>query len=189
MVKHPLVKDILVDRKNIDTKISELAKNVNEYYKNINYKDSTVITIGLLKGCVPFMAGLIKELNFQCITDYMIVSSYAGNITNVQEPKIMNDISVNIEGCHVLLIEDIIDTGITLNFIKDYLLKKGAKEVKVITLASKPNKIKVDLKPDWNGFEFGDEFLIGFGLDYQERFRNLPFLATCDISKLDNWKW
>ncbi|AKU80169.1 hypoxanthine phosphoribosyltransferase [Spiroplasma turonicum] len=189
MTNHPLVKEVLVDRNKIDSKIKELAHNISNYYKSIQYKNNTVITVGLLKGCVPFMAGLLKDLEFNCITEYMIVSSYEGNTTNIQKPKIINDIKINVEGAHVLLIEDIIDSGITLSFIKEHILGLGAKEVKVVTLASKPNKIIVDLKPDWNGFEFGDEFLIGFGLDYQERLRNLPFIATCNVEKLTDWEW
>ncbi|ASP28630.1 hypoxanthine-guanine phosphoribosyltransferase [Spiroplasma corruscae] len=189
MDRHPLVKKVLVDKVEIDSKIDSLANEVNSYYKNKKVKDNTVVIIGLLKGCIPFMASLIKKFDFQCVIDFMIVSSYGGTLTNIHEPKILHNINTDIKDADVLIVEDIIDTGITLNFMKDYLEKKGAKEVKVITLASKPNKLKTNIKPDWNGFEFGDEFLIGYGLDYQERFRNLPYIAICDTDKLNDWEW
>ncbi|AUM62430.1 hypoxanthine phosphoribosyltransferase [Spiroplasma monobiae] len=189
MEKHPLVKEILFSKEQIDTRTAELAEEIDKYYESQDVKENTVILIGLLKGCVPFMANFIKYFKHECQTEYMVVSSYLGGTKTVGEPKINLDLNISIKDKHILIIEDIIDSGITLDYIKNYLAFKGAKEVKVVTLLDKPEGRTVDMEADWSGFTIKKEFIIGYGLDYEERLRNLPYVAICDTDKLKDWKW
>ncbi|WP_342275568.1 hypoxanthine phosphoribosyltransferase [Spiroplasma endosymbiont of Cantharis lateralis] len=189
MKTHPLVKKILFNQEEIDKRTSELATEIESYYRQQNVKDNTVIIVGLLKGCVPFMANFIKHFNHECQTEYMVVSSYMGGTKTSGEPKINLDLNLSIKDKHVLIIEDIIDSGITLNYIKKYISFKGAKEVKIVTLLDKKEGRVVPIKSDWVGFEIANEFVIGYGLDYDERLRNLPYIAVCDVEKIENWKW
>lgn len=186
---HPLVKEILFDREQINVRSQELALQITEYYKKQDVQENTITMIGLLKGCVPFMANFLDHFEYNCRTEYMVVSSYLGGTKSSSEPKINLDINMSIKGQHILIVEDIIDSGLTLDYVKRYLYFKGAKEVKIVTLLDKPEGRKIDLKSDWFGFEVQNQFLIGFGLDYEERLRNLPYVAICETSKLDDWEW
>ncbi|AGR40891.1 hypoxanthine phosphoribosyltransferase [Spiroplasma taiwanense] len=188
-MNHPLVKKILFSEDQIDKRVSELTDEIAEYYKKNNLKENTVLLIGLLKGCVPFMANFLKHFKYECQTEYMVVSSYLGGTKTSGEPKINLDLNISVKDKHILIVEDIIDSGITLDYIKKYLYFKGAKEIKIVTLLDKPEGRKIELKADWNGFKVENEFLIGFGLDYEERLRNLPYVAVCDVTKLKDWKW
>lgn len=191
MEKHPLVKEVLYTNSQIDQRCKELAEEISKFYEKQKIKDNTVVMIGLLKGCIPFMANLLKYFTHECITEYMVCSSYLGGTKQASDPKINLDLNIVIKGKSVLIIEDIIDSGNTLEFVRKYLLFKGAKDVKIVTLVDKPEgrSKNVSIEPDWTGFTVKNEFLIGFGLDYEERLRNLPYIATCDIKKLDNWEW
>ncbi|ATZ16205.1 hypoxanthine phosphoribosyltransferase [Entomoplasma freundtii] len=187
--KHPLVKKVLIDSDQIKKRTKELASQISEYYRSQNINDNTVLLVGLLKGCIPFMAEFMNNFDYECDTDYMVMSSYQGGTKADGNPKIVLDLNSNLKGRHILILEDVIDSGLTLDFVKRYFYNRQAADVKIVTLIDKPMKRKVDLQPDWSGFEIGDEFLIGFGLDYQERLRNLPYVASCDVSKLKDWKW
>ncbi|AGR41885.1 hypoxanthine phosphoribosyltransferase [Spiroplasma diminutum] len=189
MNTHPLVKEILFSKEEIDSRTAQLAEEIEQYYRTQDIKENTVILIGLLKGCVPFMANFIKHFNYECQTEYMVVSSYLGGTKTTGEPKINLDLNISIKDKHVLIIEDIIDSGITLDYVKNYLSFKGAKEVKIVTLLDKPEGRSVSMETDWCGFKIKNEFVVGYGLDYDERLRNLPFIAVCDVDKLDDWKW
>ncbi|AHB36026.1 hypoxanthine phosphoribosyltransferase [Spiroplasma apis] len=188
-MKHPLVKKIIFTNEQIEARTKQLGEEITNYYKNSKVKENTVILIGLLKGCVPFLSTFMKYFDFQCQSEYMAVSSYLGGTKTSGEPKINLDLNLSLKDKHVLIVEDIVDSGITLNYIKQYLSLKGAKEVKIVCLLDKPEGRKIDIKPDWFGFEVENQFLIGYGLDYQERLRNLPYVAVCDIEKLEDWKW
>ncbi|WP_339021309.1 hypoxanthine phosphoribosyltransferase [Spiroplasma endosymbiont of Atherix ibis] len=189
MKNHPLVKEILFSKEEIETRTKQLAKEIESYYKSKNVNENTVILIGLLKGCIPFMADFIKYFDHECQTEYMVVSSYLGGTKTTGEPKINLDLNISIKDKHVLIIEDIIDSGITLKYVKNYISFKGAKEVKVVTLLDKPEGRTVKIDADWSGFVIKHEFVIGYGLDYDERLRNLPYIAVCDVDKLKVWKW
>lgn len=188
---HPLVKKILITNKEINKKCFELGQIINNYYFNeYPINNNTILCLGLLKGCIPFMAKFISYLvDIECETEYIVISSYFGGIKSKNNPKILFDLSVSIINRDILLIEDIIDSGKTIKMIKDYLFLKGAKSVKVVTLLDKKEGRKVDLVADWYGFDVSLAFLIGFGLDYQERLRNLPYIAIADLEKLKKWKW
>ncbi|AHI52573.1 hypoxanthine phosphoribosyltransferase [Spiroplasma culicicola] len=186
---HPLVKEILFTKEQIDTRTAELGKEISEFYQTQDVKDNTVILIGLLKGCVPFMANFLNHFTYECQTEFMVVSSYLGGLKTSGEPKINLDLNLSIKGKTILIVEDIVDSGLTLTYVKQYLEFKGAKDVRIVSLLDKPEGRKTSLNPNWYGFTVQKQFLIGYGLDYEERLRNLPYVAICDTSKLDDWKW
>ncbi len=119
----------------------------------------------------------------------MVVSSYHGSTSSNSAPKINLDLNTDVKDRDILIVEDIINTGFTLKYVKEYLLNKGAKSVKILTMLDKPSGRKIDLTPDWVCFTIDPCFVIGYGLDYQEKIRNLPYVAVCDTTKLDDWKW
>ncbi|WP_381415181.1 hypoxanthine phosphoribosyltransferase [Spiroplasma endosymbiont of Anurida maritima] len=192
MKKHPLVKKVIISKKQINKKIKELAKSIEKYYydEHQDLNQNTVLCLGLLKGSVPFMAKFIEQLTkLECQTEYMSVASFEGNIEATGVPRITADSNVDFSDRDVLIVEDIIDSGRTLKLIKEYLFGKGAKSVKICTIFDKKEGRKVDLHADWYGFDVPHKFLIGFGLDYQERLRNLPYVAIADEDKIKNWQW
>ncbi|WFG97975.1 hypoxanthine phosphoribosyltransferase [Spiroplasma citri] len=188
---HPLVKEILITTEEIDEKCFELGQQISHYYLNeYPAKDNTILCLGLLKGCIPFMAKFIAHLvGVECETEYIVVSSYFGGVKSKDTPQILLDLPMPITNRDILLVEDIIDSGKTIKMIKDYLYLKGARSVKVVTLLDKKAGRKINLVADWYGFDVPPAFLIGFGLDYQERLRNLPYIAIADQEKLATWKW
>ncbi|ATZ17552.1 hypoxanthine-guanine phosphoribosyltransferase [Williamsoniiplasma luminosum] len=188
-MQHPLVKKILHTREEISLRSQAMALDVDAYYKQQKVQDNTVLVVGILKGCVPFMSELLNHVKSECEIDYMVMSSYKGGVKANANPEIVLDISTNLKGRHVLLVEDIIDSGLTLDFVKKDFYHRGAADVKIITMIDKPANRQAKITADWFGFEVEDEFLIGFGLDYEERLRNLPYVAICDTSKLKTWKW
>ncbi|MBU4690218.1 hypoxanthine phosphoribosyltransferase [Mycoplasma sp. ES3157-GEN-MYC] len=170
---------ILLTRDEIESKIKEMANWVNE-----TYKDSTnLILVGLLKGAVPFLAQLIKDINVENEVAFMIASSYEGGSASTGNVKIVMDLETDIEGRDVLIVEDIIDSGITLQKISSMLKNRHPKSYRIITLLDKPHNRKVDLKPDKAAFVVPDEFLVGYGLDYEEKFRGAPFVGVFDPNK------
>lgn len=189
MELHPLVKKVLFTQEEIQLKTKELTKEVSKYYLNNNIKPDDLIVVGLLKGSVPFYTEFCMNFDYQIVMDFMVVSSYSGGLKSSKQPKINLDVNFNIQDRHVLIVEDIVDTGYTLQFVKDYLLTKKAKSVKVLTLLDKPGGREIKLEADWVGFTVENEFVIGYGLDYEERLRNLPYVAVCDTGKLKDWKW
>ena len=184
MISHPIIKQILFNHKEIITRIKILAKIISQHYKN---NKKPLIIVGLLKGCIPFLSELILHLTITCEIEFMCVSSYKGEKKSITNPVIVMDIKTDINNRDLLIVEDIIDSGATLKVIKEYLFIKGAKTVKVITLLDKPLGRTVKLNADWVGFNVPNEFLIGYGLDYKECFRNLPYIASTTKEKLDNF--
>ncbi|MBH8623421.1 MULTISPECIES: hypoxanthine phosphoribosyltransferase [Spiroplasma] len=191
MKLHPLVKEVLITAEEIEQKCLELGQEISSYYLNeYPVQDNTILCLGLLKGCIPFMAKFIPHLvGVECETEYMVVSSYFGGVKSNGVPQILLDLPIPVTNRDVLLVEDIIDSGKTVKMIKEYLYLKGARSVKVVTLLDKKAGRKVDLVADWYGFDVPDAFLIGFGLDYEERLRNLPYIAIADTAKLKTWQW
>lgn len=181
MEHHPVVKKVLITKTEIIAKTQELAIHINEYYKDIN---STPILIGILKGCVPFLAELINHITIDCEIDFMAISSFQGSTEAITEPFITIDINQDIKNRDILIVEDIIESGYSLVKIQQRLLSLGAKSVKIITLLDKIEGRKVAINPDWFGFIVPNHFLVGYGLDYNEKLRNLPYIAIADIEKL-----
>jgi len=190
MEKHPLIKEILYTNKQIQTEAKKIAKVIDKHYEKQKVQENTILIIGLLKGCVPFLAEFLKNLTYESETDYMVVSSYNGGLETSGESKIILDVDTTLKDRHILIVEDVIDSGITLEYIKTYLYNRGAKDVKILTMIDKKSNRQKEVKPDWTCFNLHENvFLIGFGLDYQERLRNLPYVGVADLERLKVWKW
>ena len=167
---HNDVKKILVSSEEITKREKELADEISKYYKE---KNSVPVIVGLLKGSVPFMMGLVMKLDIDCEIDFMDVSSYSG--TNSIEVRVIKDIEGSVTDRDVLIVEDIVDTGKTLEKVTEMFRNKGAKEIKIVTLLDKPARREKAIEADYIGFVVPDEFVIGYGLDYNQKYRNLPY--------------
>ncbi|ATZ18160.1 hypoxanthine phosphoribosyltransferase [Mesoplasma melaleucae] len=189
MKLHPLVKEVLFTEEQIKERTIEVAKEIKAYYEENYQNDNSILVIGLLKGCVPFYQTFCMNFDFLIDMDFMVVSSYLGGTKSNGEPKINLDINMSVKDRNIIIVEDIVESGYTLEFVQKYLLNKCAKSVKILTMLDKPTERKVAVKPDWTCFTIPKNFLIGYGLDYQEKLRNLPYIAVCDTDKLADWKW
>ncbi|EFA90070.1 MULTISPECIES: hypoxanthine phosphoribosyltransferase [Peptoniphilus] len=172
------IKEILFTREEIQKKVQELGKIISN-----DYKGKKLILVGILKGAVPFMADLMREIDLDLEYDFMDVSSYSGT-TSVGEVRILKDISTHIEGKDVLFVEDIIDTGLTLSYLTDLFKSRAANSVAITTLLSKPKRRKIDIYVKYIGYEIEDKFVVGYGMDYNEKFRSLPYIGVLDESIL-----
>lgn len=143
-----------------------------------DYEGKFPLLVGVLKGAIPFMAELIKHIDTHVELDFMVVSSYHGGVSSSGEVKIIKDVDTNIEGRHVIFIEDIIDTGRTLKYLRDMFEYRKAASIKIVTLIDKPEARVIDIQADYVGCEVPKEFLVGFGLDYEEKYRNLPYIGV-----------
>lgn len=166
------IKSVLFSEEEIQAKIKELGVALTE-----EYNERFPLVVGVLKGAMPFMSDLMKRIDCHLEMDFMDVSSYGNEMVSSGEVKIIKDLNTSVEGRDVLIIEDIIDSGLTLNYLVELFHYRKAKTVKVVTLLDKPKGRKVDLKPDMAGFIVPDEFVVGYGLDYAERYRNLPYIG------------
>lgn len=180
--KNNLVDKVLIDEESIEKKIKQLSKSLNEYYED----KGELILVGILKGSVLFMSQLAKSLDLECKMEFMSVSSYESNTYSSGNVKILMDLDMDIKGKEVLVVEDIIDTGFTLKKLKETLLKREPKDVKIITLLDKPERREVEIKPDWTGFKIPNEFVVGYGLDYNQLYRNLPYIGVIKRSVYEN---
>lgn len=164
--------EVLISREKVEERIKELAKEIEK-----DYAGKELVCVGLLKGSVMFMADLIKAIDLDLRIDFMKVSSYGSGTNSTGVVKILKDVDVDLAGKDVLIIEDIIDTGLTILNVKDFLNKKNPNSVKVCTLLDKPSRRVVEVKGEYVGFEIPDEFVVGYGLDLDEKYRNLPFVG------------
>ncbi len=168
-----MIKKVLVSEEDIRKKVEELGKKISE-----DYKDKNLLLVGILKGAVIFMSDLARSIDIPVKLDFMAVSSYGKSSISTGEVRIIKDLDYSVENKDILIIEDIIDTGYTLSYLTDNLIKRGANSVKVCTLLNKPERRKVDVPVDYLGFDIPDEFVVGYGLDYAEEGRNLPYVAA-----------
>ena len=168
------IKKILIDENNVKQKVKELAQKINN-----DYKDKTPCLIGLLKGSFVFIADLAREIETNIEIDFMIVYSY-GNDKIGSEIKILKDVDIPLTGKDVIIVEDIIDTGYTLEKICEILQTRNVASLKICTLLNKPSRRKVDIKIDYNGFDIEDEFVVGYGIDYAQKYRNLPYIGVVE---------
>jgi len=168
------IEKILITEEEIQEKIQELASTLTE-----EYKDKYPLVIGVLKGALPFMADLIKRIDTYLEMDFMDVSSYGGkNTVSSGEVKIIKDLDTSVEGRDVLIIEDIIDSGLTLKYLVDLFHYRKAKSIKIVTLLDKVEGRKVNIKADYSLFNIPNEFVVGYGLDFDEKYRNLPYIGV-----------
>ena len=144
-----------------------------------DYKDKNLLLVSILKGSVLFMADLMREIKVPCAIDFMCVSSYANKTESSGVVKIVKDLDINLEGYDVLVVEDILDSGKTLSYIKKILESRNPRSIKICTLLDKPERRVVDdVWSDYSGAEVPDEFVVGYGLDYDEKYRNLPYIGV-----------
>lgn len=169
-----IIDQVLIDEESLNKRIKKLANQVNEYYEDKN----ELVLVGILKGSIMFMAQLAKSIKINCTLEFMDVSSYEDGTQSSGNVKIIKDLDTDISGKEVLIVEDIIDTGRTLDALRYSLIKRGANSVKIITLLDKPERRVIEIKPDWTGFKIPNEFVVGYGLDYQQKYRNLPFIGV-----------
>ena len=165
--------EILLTRQQILEKTAELGRKITE-----DYRDKNPLLICILKGGLMFLADLMRHIQLPLEIDFMAVSSYGDSTESSGVVRILMDLERNIQGRHVLIVEDIIDTGRTLNYIMENLRTRGPASVKVCTLLNKPARRELDIPVDYVGFDIPDEFVVGYGLDYGEIYRNLPFLGV-----------
>ena len=170
---HKDIESILLSEKQLEKIVNSIAKMIEK-----DYNGKEFIMIGLLKGSVAFMADLMKKVDLDFAIDFIEASSYGSGTESSGKVKIKSEGTISVEGKHILLIEDIIDSGNTLNFVCNYLVTKGAKSVRVATLCDKPSRRKIPFTPDYVGAEIPDEFIVGYGLDYDEKYRNLPYIGV-----------
>ncbi len=167
---------IMITEEEISAKVEELAREIEATYAD---SENNLVLLCILKGSVVFMAELMKRIKLPVEIDFMKVSSYGGGTESSKTVSILLDIRrKDMDKCDILVVEDIIDSGRTLSYLIDYLYLKGAASVRTCTLLDKPSRRVVDLKPDFCGFVIPDEFVVGFGLDFDEKFRALPYIGV-----------
>ncbi len=171
---HSLIKKILVSEEEIIQRSKELGKQISDDYRS---EAHTPLFVALLKGSVPFLAELIKHVDIDIEFDFMDVSSYEGT-ESMGDVKIIKDLDRSIKGTDIVLVEDIVDTGKTLVTVKDILMRKGAKSVKTVTLLDKPSRRTEEVAAEYVGFKIENEFVVGFGLDFNQKFRNFPYVGV-----------
>ncbi|MCL6611831.1 MAG: hypoxanthine phosphoribosyltransferase [Peptococcaceae bacterium] len=170
---HPDVQEILISEDRIAAKVKELGERISE-----DYRGKDVLMVGILKGAVVFMADLIRHVNVPLAIDFMAVSSYGKSSESSGVVQILKDLDQSIEGRHVIVVEDIVDSGLTLRYMLDNLSTRKPASLKICTLLDKPSRRKADVTPDYNGFVIPDRFVVGYGLDYAENYRNLRDIAV-----------
>lgn len=165
------IKEILITEEQIIERCKEVGAQISK-----DYEGKKPIFVALLKGSVPFLAELIKHIDIDMETEYMSVSSYAGT-NSTGEVKVNKDLDCSINNRDVIIVEDIVDTGRTLETVKELLKSKGANSVKIVSLLDKKERRVVDIKADYVGFDVPDYFVVGFGLDFNQKYRNLPYIG------------
>jgi hypoxanthine phosphoribosyltransferase len=172
---HEDIAEILIDEAAIRARVAELGAEIGAAYTG----SDSIVLISVLKGALVFVADLMRAIPRNVAIDVMEVSSYGGgNTESSGTVRILKDLSGTIEGRDVLIVEDIIDTGLTLNYLTGYLGGKSPRSIRIVTLLNKPARRLVDLKVDWTGFEIPDKFVVGYGLDFGEKYRNLSYVGV-----------
>ena len=167
------VEKVLISEEELKRRIAEMGRQITQ-----EYQGELLTIVGILKGASIFFADLARSIDLPLQMDFMSVSRYGTEATSSGVVKIIKDLDADVTGRHILLVEDIIDTGITLAYLRDYLSNRGAKSVKICTLRDKPSRREKAVQVDYIGFTMPDEFIIGYGIDYAENYRNLPYVAS-----------
>ncbi len=167
------IKAVLYSEQQLHDKITEIGKQISE-----DYKDKNLMLVSVLKGSVVFMADLMRAITIPCEIDFMSVSSYGNKTDSNGTVRILKDLDRDIAGYDLLIVEDILDSGMTLSYIKEILLARKPHSIRVCTLLDKPERRKSDIYADYSGFEVPNEFVVGYGLDFAQKYRNLPFIGV-----------
>ena len=171
------IKEVLISEEQLAAKVAELGARISK-----DYEGKKLIILGVLKGSVVFMTDLLRQITIPVEMDFMAVSSYGSGTKTSGVVKILKDLDRLIQGDHVLIVEDILDSGMTLSYLTELLRDRNPASIRIATLLDKPDRRKVDIKPDYVGFTIPDEFVVGYGLDYAELYRNLPYVGILSPS-------
>lgn len=166
------IKKVLFSREELSYTAKKLGKQISE-----DYKDKNLLLVSLLKGSVLFMADLMREITLPCAIDFMSVSSYTGTKNSGGNVNILKDLNIDIKGYDVLIVEDILESGYTLKCITEMFKLRNPASIKICTLLDKPNCRKTDIEAEYVGHKIPDDFVVGYGMDYNEKYRNLPFIG------------
>lgn len=166
------IKEVLFSEEDISKRVKELASEINKDYKGKN-----LVIVGVLKGSVLFAAELIKNIEIPCEIDFIAVSSYGNSTETSGVVRILKDLDHGIEGKDILIVEDIVDTGITLNYLVKYFQGRGATSINITALLNKPTRRAAEVNVKYEGFIVPDGFIVGYGIDYAEKYRNLPYIG------------
>lgn len=164
---------IMIDKKSIEDKIKELAATLDE-----EYREKNPVMVCILKGCAPFFTDLIRAMTIPLQIDFMAISSYGAGSTTSGQVKMNKDLDKSIEDRHVIIVEDIMDSGYTLSYLKRMLESRKPASIKICALLDKVARREVDITPDYKCFDIANEFVVGYGLDYAEKYRNLPEIGV-----------
>ena len=173
MSMHDDIKTVLVSEEELKAKVAELGAQISKDYEGKN-----LVLVSILKGSVVFMADLMRAVDCPARIDFMSVSSYGSGTKTSGVVKIVKDLDLNLEGYDLLLVEDILDSGRTLYYLREILEKRNPASIRIATLLNKPARREADIAPDYSCFEVPDEFVVGYGLDYAEKYRNLPYIGV-----------
>ncbi|HBP66055.1 MAG TPA: hypoxanthine phosphoribosyltransferase [Desulfosporosinus sp.] len=164
---------VLISREDLGKRVAELGAEITR-----DYEGKKILVLGILKGAVPFMADLIREIKLPLTYDFMALSSYGASTQSSGVVRILKDLERGVEDVHILIVEDIVDTGLTLKYLKENLKARNPLSVKVVTLLDKEARRTTVVTPDYNGFSIPDEFVVGYGLDFNQEYRNLPYIGV-----------
>ncbi|MDF3005395.1 MAG: hypoxanthine phosphoribosyltransferase [Candidatus Fimivivens sp.] len=166
------IQKVLISEDELRNKVAELGRQISE-----DYKDKNLMLVSVLKGSVVFMADLMRAITIPASIDFMSVSSYGSGVKTTGVVKIIKDLDEVLTGKDILIVEDILDSGMTLAYLKEHIGAKDAKSIRIATLLDKPERRRVNIVPDYKGFVVPDEFVVGYGLDFDEKYRNLPYVG------------
>ena len=166
------IEKVLISAEEIEQHVAEVGMKISE-----DFAGKDPIFVGVLMGCFIFMADLMRSVDIRCSMDFMAVSSYSGT-TSTGAVKINKDLSEDVQGRHIIIVEDILDSGVTLNYLRSFLLQRDPASISIATLMDKPARRKAPVYADYSCFEVPDAFVVGYGLDYNERYRNLPYIGV-----------
>jgi len=170
-MKHTV--EVMISEQEVQDRVNELGKQITEHYKG----SEDLVLVGLLRGSFVFMADLARAIDLTHQVDFMTASSYGNNMESSRDVRILKDLDDDIQGKDVLLVDDIIDTGNTLTKVKEILSLRGPKSIEICTLLDKPSRREVEVDTKWIGFEIPDEFVVGVGIDYAQKYRHLPYIG------------
>ena len=175
MIDKSDISKILLTEEEIHEIVKRLGRQISE-----DYKDKNLLLVSVLKGSVMFMADLMREIDIHCKIDFMAVSSYGSGTSTSGSVKILKDLNIDLSGYDLLIVEDILDSGVTLSNLRDMLMTRKPASFKICTFIDKPERRKADVIADYVGAQIPDAFVVGYGLDYDEKYRNLPYLGILD---------
>ena len=167
------IQEVLFSEEQLSSRVNEIARQITQ-----DYHGKEIVLISVLRGSFVFMADLCRRIDLPCTVDFMAVSSYGSGTSSTGQVQITKDLSSDIAGKHIIVVEDILDSGNTLSYLLKLLAQRKPASIRLCTLLDKPERRKVDIRPDYVGAVVPDEFIVGYGLDYAEKYRNLPFIGV-----------